>query len=105
MSYKPAYSSCFDKQKLLVLSQIICELIWNIFGGLPSLTVLHLYDTVALFCFVSLSYVLLELVETERDYVRDLGSVVEVKEYICIFIINKLVNQFTNECFHSLRDT
>uniref|UniRef100_A0A8C2XME6 non-specific serine/threonine protein kinase n=1 Tax=Cyclopterus lumpus TaxID=8103 RepID=A0A8C2XME6_CYCLU len=29
------------------------------------------------FCFVSLSYVLLELVETERDYVRDLGSVVE----------------------------
>lgn len=32
------------------------------------------------FCFVSLSYVLLELVETERDYVRDLGSVVEVKK-------------------------
>lgn len=30
------------------------------------------------FCFLSLSYVLLELVETERDYVRDLGSVVEV---------------------------
>uniref|UniRef100_A0A4W6EMP7 Uncharacterized protein n=1 Tax=Lates calcarifer TaxID=8187 RepID=A0A4W6EMP7_LATCA len=29
------------------------------------------------FCFLSLSYVLLELVETERDYVRDLGSVVE----------------------------
>uniref|UniRef100_A0A665UPL2 Trio Rho guanine nucleotide exchange factor b n=1 Tax=Echeneis naucrates TaxID=173247 RepID=A0A665UPL2_ECHNA len=28
-------------------------------------------------CFLSLSYVLLELVETERDYVRDLGSVVE----------------------------
>lgn len=28
---------------------------------------------------MSLSYVLLELVETERDYVRDLGSVVEVK--------------------------
>lgn len=29
---------------------------------------------------MSLSYVLLELVETERDYVRDLGSVVEVKK-------------------------
>uniref|UniRef100_A0A669EZY4 non-specific serine/threonine protein kinase n=1 Tax=Oreochromis niloticus TaxID=8128 RepID=A0A669EZY4_ORENI len=28
-------------------------------------------------CVLSLSYVLLELVETERDYVRDLGSVVE----------------------------
>lgn len=31
---------------------------------------------------MSLSYVLLELVETERDYVRDLGSVVEVKKQI-----------------------
>lgn len=30
-------------------------------------------------CFsVLFSYVLLELVETERDYVRDLGAVVEV---------------------------
>lgn len=34
----------------------------------------------------SFSYVLLELVETERDYVRDLGSVVEVKNrYYSIF--------------------
>lgn len=73
------------------MSQIICELIRNIFGVLPPLSVLHLYDTVTLFCFVSLSYVLLELVETERDYVRDLGSVVEVKQYICISIINELV--------------
>lgn len=32
-------------------------------------------------CFFSSSYVLQELVETERDYVRDLGCVVEV----CIF--------------------
>lgn len=31
-----------------------------------------------LICFPHCSYVLLELVETERDYVRDLGLVVEV---------------------------
>lgn len=36
------------------------------------------YNNKILFCLTS--YVLLELVETERDYVRDLGSVVEVKE-------------------------
>jgi len=33
------------------------------------------------FCFFPPSYVLLELVETERDYVRDLGAVVEVGLY------------------------
>lgn len=33
-----------------------------------------------LFCLCLHSYVLLELVETERDYVRDLGSVVEVRQ-------------------------
>ena len=31
-------------------------------------------------CLVYCSYVLLELVETERDYVRDLGLVVEVSD-------------------------
>lgn len=33
------------------------------------------------FFFLFFSYVLLELVETERDYVRDLGAVVEVGLY------------------------
>jgi len=42
--------------------------------------------SVLMFCFVFFvffppSYVLLELVETERDYVRDLGAVVEVGLY------------------------
>ena len=36
------------------------------------------------------SYVLMELVETERDYVRDLGSVVEVRKdahaWMCVCV-------------------
>lgn len=42
------------------------------------------------FCSLSLSYVLLELVETERDYVRDLGSVVEVKNQKTKMMSNKM---------------
>lgn len=57
----------------------ICVLIWNISDVHPRLSVtFELHSDI--FCFLSLSYVLLELVETERDYVRDLGSVVEVKK-------------------------
>ena len=36
-------------------------------------------------CFCCRSYILLELVETERDYVRDLGLVVEVS--VCLLYI------------------
>ena len=53
-------------------------LIWNISDVHPQLSALHLYYNVTI-SVLCLSYVLLELVETERDYVRDLGSVVEVK--------------------------
>lgn len=63
----------------IIMLVFICVLIRNIFDVFPQLSALRLYYTVTLFCFVSPSYVLLELVETERDYVRDLGSVVEVK--------------------------
>lgn len=38
-------------------------------------------------CLCLHSYVLLELVETERDYVRDLGSVVEVRRTHFLFLI------------------
>lgn len=69
----------------LIMFVFIGVLIRNIFDVLPQLSALLLYYTVTLFCFVSLSYVLLELVETERDYVRDLGSVVEVKKNIYIY--------------------
>lgn len=37
-------------------------------------------------CLCCHSYVLLELVETERDYVRDLGSVVEVRQKNSFFL-------------------
>lgn len=62
----------------------------------PQRSAVHVYNKVTLFCFVSPSYVLLELVETERDYVRDLGSVVEVNKknidlkwvlFKCVFCI------------------
>lgn len=58
---------------------LICVLIWNVSDIHPQLSVAFvlLADN---FCVLSLSYVLLELVETERDYVRDLGSVVEVRK-------------------------
>lgn len=39
------------------------------------------YVSFSIFFFLFFSYVLLELVETERDYVRDLGAVVEVGLY------------------------
>lgn len=70
------------KQELLEPSQsivfvFVCVLMQNISDLHPwlSVTFVSLADN---FCVLSLSYVLLELVETERDYVRDLGSVVEV---------------------------
>lgn len=44
---------------------------------LPSFIV-SVYNTCSLSSF---SYILLELIETERDYVRDLSLVVEVNEY------------------------
>lgn len=54
---------------------LIPVLIWSISDIHPQLSVAFVN-----FCVFSLSYVLLELVETERDYVRDLGSVVEVRK-------------------------
>lgn len=68
--------SCSDQ---FIMSVFACVLIWNVSDVYPQLSALQLcldLDTV-LFC---LSYVHLELLETERDYVRDLGSVVEVKK-------------------------
>lgn len=78
-------SECSDKQKLPAVNQImmfvvIGVLIRSVFDVPPQLSAVHVYNKVTLFCFVSPSYVLLELVETERDYVRDLGSVVEVNK-------------------------
>ena len=52
--------------------------VWNI-AFVHHGRALQLSWTVVMSVFC-LSYVLLELVETERDYVRDLGSVVEVKK-------------------------
>lgn len=64
----------------LIMFVFICVLIWNISVVYPQLRALYLYYTLTFSVLCPLSYVLLELVETERDYVRDLGSVVEVKE-------------------------
>lgn len=59
---------------------VIGVLIRSVFDVPLQLSAVHVYNKVTVFCFVSPSYVLLELVETERDYVRDLGSVVEVNK-------------------------
>lgn len=51
-------------------------------------------------CLCLHSYVLLELVETERDYVRDLGSVVEVRrKTILFFMWHAGVHPFYFMCF------
>ena len=44
--------------------------------------IVNYHELSFLLSVLSTSYVMLELVETERDYVRDLGSVVEVSETI-----------------------
>uniref|UniRef100_A0A3B5BJV3 non-specific serine/threonine protein kinase n=1 Tax=Stegastes partitus TaxID=144197 RepID=A0A3B5BJV3_9TELE len=60
----------------LITFDFVCVLIWSISDVHPRLSITFVLHSDN-FCFLSLSYVLLELVETERDYVRDLGSVVE----------------------------
>lgn len=54
-------------------------------------------------CLCLHSYVLLELVETERDYVRDLGSVVEVRwKKIVFFMWRAVINSFSFHVFHTI---
>ncbi len=44
-------------------------------------SVIFMLMYVNVFCSFIFSYILLEMVETERDYVRDLGALVEVGLY------------------------
>ena len=52
--------------------------------------IVNYHELSFLLSVLSTSYVMLELVETERDYVRDLGSVVEVSETILRWLPNEL---------------
>ncbi|MFT7811725.1 triple functional domain protein isoform X1 [Arapaima gigas] len=67
------------KSKMLYLNKNFCKLVKSYRSGIWAyLMVIHKIQQITKYCHVSEAfYVLLEVVETERDYVKDLGLVVE----------------------------